>query len=149
MQPKGSSTIQGALGVRRSLLVGLRCQRQSVTKDFFLQNSLAISDISNKLIVVSSPGKALWSPNELASSAQMRKKKKSKSKINFSVELRFVVGPKPERRGVERRGCQGGPGQSFWEQRLCHPYSLLQLFSFSELFYGCFPSLRATLWQAL
>lgn len=36
-----------------SLLIGLCCQHQSVTKDFFLQNSLAISDISNKLIVSS------------------------------------------------------------------------------------------------
>ena len=101
MQPKGSSTTQGALGVRRSLLVGLRCQRQSVTKDFFLQNSLAISDISNKLIVVSSPGKALWSPNELASSAQMRKKKKKKAKS--ISQSNYALSSAQNQRGEERR----------------------------------------------
>ncbi|KAK5904354.1 hypothetical protein CesoFtcFv8_005929 [Champsocephalus esox] len=78
MRPKGSSAARGALGVRHSLLapsslpprsllapsslpprslLAPSCQHRSVTKDFSLHNSAAISDISNKLIVVSSLGK--------------------------------------------------------------------------------------------
>lgn len=88
---------------------------------------------------------ALWSPNELASSAQMRKcLAKSISQPNY-----VLSSAQEERRRKERMPKQTRPGQSLWEQGLCHLYSLLQLFSFPRLFYGRFPSLQATLWQAL
>lgn len=89
---------------------------------------------------------ALWSPNELASSAQMRKKM---CKINVSAELRFVMSWGEERRGEERgeerKTVQAGVSVS----SICVIRVLLQLFSFSKLFDGRLPPLQATLWQAL